>query len=133
MLNENKIKMMTKMAIFEKNNGKELKCHIKYYKSDYITYNLIKSLIAATIAYMIILVIVAVYNMDYLVSNINSIDYKNAGIVLIWTYLLFVIVYSVIAYFVHAYKYEKSKDGVKKYYSRLTRLERFYGNQKKQG
>ena len=35
MLNENKIKMMTKMAIYEKNQGRQMLKNARYYKGDY--------------------------------------------------------------------------------------------------
>lgn len=131
MLNENKIKMMTKMAIFEKNNEKELICHIKYYKSDYVAYSVIKSMIAATISYVLIVIMVALYNLDYIITNINNLNYTGIGLTLVWSFILFILAYSVIAFCVYKNKFEKSKDGVKKYYSRLARLERFYEMRKK--
>lgn len=131
MLNENKVKMMTKMAIFEKNNEKDLICHTKYYKSDYVTYSMIKSLIAATVAFVLVVAMVAVYNLDYIVTNINNLDYSGIGLTLVWSFILFMVAYGAIAFFVYSRRYEKSRPEVKKYYSRLARLERFYGNQKK--
>ena len=38
LLNENKIKMMTKMAIYEKNEGKSMLKTAKYFKGDYIAF-----------------------------------------------------------------------------------------------
>lgn len=131
MLNENKIKMMTKMAIFEKHHEKDMICHTRYYKNDYVTYSVIKSMAAAMIAYILMVVMIAVYNLDYIVSNVNNLDYVGIGLTLVWTLLVFVIVYGIIAYFVYSRRYENSREDVKKYFLRLTRLERFYNNQKK--
>ena len=39
LLNENKIKMMTKMAIYEKNEGKSMLKTDKYFKGDYIAFD----------------------------------------------------------------------------------------------
>lgn len=131
MLNENKIKMMTKMAIFEKNNDKELLCHTKYYKNDYVTFNIIKCMATAMIAYILVVLLIVAYNLDYIVANVNSLDYVGLGMTLVWTFLVFVLAYGFLAFFVYSRRYENSRDGVKKYFSRLSRLEKYYNNQKK--
>ena len=46
LLNENKIKMMTKMAIYEKNEGKSMLKTAKYFKGDYIAFGILKTVIA---------------------------------------------------------------------------------------
>ena len=43
LLNENKIKMMTKMAIYEKNEGKSMLKTAKYFKGDYIAFGVLKT------------------------------------------------------------------------------------------
>ena len=57
MLNENKVKMMTKMAIYEKNEGKEMVKTAKYYKSDYVALGVLKSLITTTLAFIMIMIL----------------------------------------------------------------------------
>lgn len=49
LLNENKIKMMTKMAIYEKNEGKSMLKTSKYFKGDYIAFGVLKTVIATTL------------------------------------------------------------------------------------
>ena len=44
MLNENKVKMMTKMAIYEKNEGKRMLKMSRYYKGDFVTLGILKSI-----------------------------------------------------------------------------------------
>jgi hypothetical protein len=41
------------------------------------------------------------------------------------------IVYTIIAAMVYAYQYNHSRKGLKKYFSRLNKLERFYDSQRK--
>ena len=55
LLNENKIKMMTKMAIYEKNEGKSMLKTAKYFKGDYIAFGVLKTVIATTFAGVILL------------------------------------------------------------------------------
>ena len=44
LLNENKVKMMTKMAIYEKNEGRKMIKTAKYFKSDYIAFGAMKAI-----------------------------------------------------------------------------------------
>ncbi len=131
MLNENKVKMMTKMAIYEKNEGKRMLKMSRYYKGDFVTLGVLKSIIASTFAFAVIVIFFALCNMEKIVSEVNTMDYtliaKKVGIY----YILFLIVFSIIGGIVNAYQYNKSRAGLKKYFSRLNKLERFYNNQNK--
>lgn len=131
MLNENKVKMMTKMAIYEKNEGKKMIKMSRYYKGDFVALGILKSIIASTFAFIVIVVFFVFCNMEKIVSEVNTIDYaalaKKIGIY----YVVFLVVFSIIAGLVNAYQYDQSRTGLKKYLSRLNKLERFYNNQNK--
>lgn len=45
-------------------------------------------------------------------------------------YVIMLVVFAVISGAVSAYKYDRSRSGMKKYFSRLNKLERFYNGQK---
>lgn len=130
LLNENKIKMMTKMAIYEKNQGRRMIKTAKYYKGDYVALGVLKGTIATTIAYIIVLMMVIICNVEKIVANIDSIDYLQIGKTAVLYYVIALIVFSVISGIVCAYQYEKSRGGLKTYFSRLNKLERFYNKQR---
>ena len=130
MLNENKIKMMTKMAIYEKNQGRRMIKTAKYYKGDYVALGVLKGTIATTIAYIIVFMMVIICNVEKIVANIDSIDYLQIGKTAVLYYVIALIVFSVISGIVCAYQYEKSRGGLKTYFSRLNKLERFYNKQR---
>ena len=75
MLNENKVKMMTKMAIYEKNEGKRMLKMSRYYKGDFVTLGVLKSIIASTFAFAVIVIFFALCNMEKIVSEVNTMDY----------------------------------------------------------
>ena len=54
MLNEKKIALMTKMAIYEQGEGKKSLPMSKYYRSDYISLRIINTVIVTTIAFFLI-------------------------------------------------------------------------------
>jgi uncharacterized membrane protein len=131
MLNENKIKMMTKMAIYEKHEGRQMLKNSRYFKGDYVAFGVLKTLIATTFAYILMVVLYVLCNMERLIADINSMDYAVVGRKLGLYYILLVIFYAVVGAMVYTYRYNKSRKGLKKYFSRLNKLERFYNSQKK--
>lgn len=131
MLNENKIKMMTKMAIYEKNEGRQMLKNSRYFKGDYVAFGVLRTLIATTFAYIIIVILYALCNLEKLVSDMNSMDYASVGKRLGLYYILMLAAYAVIGAFVYTYQYNRSRKGLKKYFSRLNKLERFYNGQRK--
>ena len=64
MLNEEKIRLMTNMAMFEKKNGKAMNSGKNYFKSDYISRNMIRGFFSYTISCAAILCIWLIYSMD---------------------------------------------------------------------
>lgn len=131
MLNENKIKMMTKMAIYEKHEGRKMIQNAKYFKGDFVAFGILKTLIATTFAYIIIVIMLALCNIEMIIAQVDTMDYVSVGRMLALFYVLMVIVFAVIAGFVYTYQYEHSRKGLKRYFSRLNKLERFYNGQKK--
>ena len=130
-LNENKVKMMTKMAIYEKNEGKKMLRTAKFFKGDYVSLAVLKSTIATTFAFIIVALMVVLCNTESIIRQINSMDYVALGKKIIVYYVLALIVYAVISGIYSAYQYDKTRSGIKKYVMRLNKLERFYNLQRK--
>lgn len=131
MLNENKVKMMTKMAIYEKNEGRRMLKTARYFKSDYIAFGILKTLITTSIAYIIMLIMYVLYNMESIIKDINKIDYTEVGTNLIIGYVAMIAVFSAIAFVIYGKQYDNSRNGLKRYFSRLNKLERFYNGHKR--
>ena len=118
--------MMTKMAIYEKNEGKKMLKTAKYYKSDFIAFGVLKNIIAVTFAYIIIVMLYALCNIEKMIADISSINYAKVGGKIAIYYIVMLVAFSIIAGFVSSYQYEHSRKGLKRYFSRLNKLERFY-------
>ena len=131
MLNENKVKMMTKMSIYEKNEGKTMLKTAKYFKGDYVSLGVLKTVISVTVAFVIIAILFALCQADSLTANVNSIDYASMGKSIAGYYVAFIIIFGIISGVVYSSKYENSRKEMKKYFLRLNKLERFYNSQKK--
>ncbi|OYO59446.1 hypothetical protein CG709_18640 [Lachnotalea glycerini] len=126
MLNEDRIKLMTKMAAYEMKQGKKEIPISKYYRIDYITYHMLKTAVSITIAFCLFVGMRGVYKADYFMENIHKINLILLGKSFFKYYAIFMLVYMILAYFVYMIKYSHARHGVKRYYGQLKRLSKLY-------
>jgi hypothetical protein len=126
MLNNNKIRLMTKLALYENKEGKEDISLSKYYKTDYVRYQAIKSIISATIGYALILVLVFLYKSEYLIKNAVTLDYKSLGTFILGIYILIIAVYGLGSVLGYSIKYDLSRKKLSRYFKLLKHLNKIY-------
>ena len=127
MLDEEKVILMTKMAAFIDREGKKNDAINTYFKSDYIGFNILKSVISATIVFGIFIAVYVVYNFEIVLSNLYYTDNLLAiGRRFLIYYLLLVGVYSLVSYVVYSLRYAKMRKSMKAYYGDLKKLARIY-------
>ena len=63
MVNEEKVRLMTRLAMYEQSTGKEDLEKGRYFKSDYVKYNCLKTLVSTTILFVIVVAAYIYYNM----------------------------------------------------------------------
>lgn len=131
MLNESKVKMMTKMAIYEKHEGRRELKTARYFKTDYVTLGILNTIIASTFAYILIIVLIALCNMQWLTDNVNNINYVSIGSRFVLYYIIYILLFSFLGGLVYARRFDKSRKDLKKFFSRLNKLETFYGKDRK--
>ena len=126
MLNEEKIKLMTRMAAYEENEGKRSMQIGNYFRSDYIGLQVMKSVISATIAFAIVIAMYIFYDFESVMKEIYQVDLVATGKQILSSYVVRVGIYAVVTYIIYAYRYTKAKKSLKKYYTHLTELSGFY-------
>ena len=131
MLNEEKVKMMNRLAMYEQGEGKKYLPVSKYYRTDYIGLALIKNFFLVTIGYGLMLVGLAAYFGEYLMENIHKMNLVRMGIYIVVGYAGVLLLYSLVTYIQYSVKYHRAKKSVKRYYEELTRLEKIYGREEK--
>ena len=104
MLNEERIKLMTKMACYESNEGKKSVAIGSYFRGDYIGLQVIKSIISATIAYVIIFAMYIFYDFEIFMADIYKMDLLQFAKSAIINYLIFMAVYAAFSYGVFTYR-----------------------------
>lgn len=126
MLNEERIKLMTKMAAYEADEGKKNVAIGNYFRGDYIGLQVIKSIISATIAFVIVFGLFVFYDFEVFMSDIYKMDLLGFGRTVITAYLIFVAVYALISYMIYTYRYAKARKSQKMYYNNLKKLAYLY-------
>lgn len=130
MLNKERIILMTKLASYETKEGKKDAAVYSYFKGDYIGLQVIKSILSATIAFVIIVVLAVFYDFEVFMADIYKMDMLAFAKKILITYLCTVGGYGILAYFVYLYRYKKTKANLKRYYNNLKRLSRMYTEEK---
>ena len=126
MLNEERIKLMTNMAAYEADEGKKKVAIGNYFRGDYIGLQVIKSIISATIAFVIVFGLFVFYDFEVFMSDIYKMDLLGFGRTVITAYLIFVAVYALISYMIYTYRYAKARKSLKMYYNNLKKLAYLY-------
>lgn len=128
MVDEQKVRIMAKIAWYEQEECKKELKDSKYYKNDYIRLHVLKTVLSMTIGYILILGMVIIYNLDYLVMNAVKLDYRSIGYTVLGLYLLLLLVYAVGAAVGYSVRYDKNIKKLRKYYAELKRLRKYYAD-----
>ena len=123
MVNEEKVRLMTKLAVFEENKGKKTLSIGDYYRSDFISKNLLSGFIAGTIAYFLLFAIWALHEGENLVQSLLELDFGHIIFLVIVFYGIFMVLYLTICYLVGDYRYRRSVKSLKAYKKALKRQE----------
>lgn len=123
MLNEEKIRIMTRAAIYEKGKGRADLKITAYGDSDYVRFNLLKTIIGATISFIFAAGLLVVYKMDYFMANMMKFDLMKLGREALVIYLVFIGIYIAISIIVYQAKYIAAKRRVNAYNDELEMIE----------
>lgn len=126
MLNEERIILMTKMASYEENEGKKNMAIGKYFRSDYITIQVLKSVVCATIAYAVCFALYIFYDFETFMQDIYKMDLVSFAKNVLLYYAVTVVIYGAISYGIYSYRYAKAKKSLKCYYNNLKKLNSLY-------
>lgn len=126
MLNEEKIRLMTKAASFEAGEGKKALEMNRFYKGDYLSIHLIGAWISYTVAFCLCVGLWAFYKMEYLMTNLHKMDLAAFGKGLALLYLALLGIYLVIQYVVYYNRYQENRKKLAAYNHILKRISGIY-------
>lgn len=126
MLNEDKVILMTKLASYEKNEGKSNMAVSRYFRGDYISLNLLKAVVIGTVVFFIGFALYILYFIEDLLENIYEMDFLLFAKNTITIYVAFVVIYCCLSYIVSTYRYARAKKAVRRYQHNLKKLSAMY-------
>lgn len=126
MLNEEKIHLMTKLALYEKREGKKTIPIGRYYRKDYVVLKMLQTAFATAIAYFCILALGVLGTMEDLLDGLKNMNFVAAGMYVILGLVAIEILFLIIAYNRYNKKFKEAKKSLKPYYRELKNLNHYY-------
>lgn len=126
MLNNDKVRVMTKLAIYENKSGKEDIKLSQYYKKDYIRLQILNTVVFSTIGYLLMLLLVGIYESEYLIANAVTLNYKAIGIYVFGVYVMFLTISILCTVIGSTLKFEASRRKLAVYNRDLKQLQQIY-------
>lgn len=127
MLNEEKIKLMTGISMFEKKEGKWIFPINNYFKGDYISNHLLRSFLGYTLCWLLGAAVWALYNSENLLNQLVVDNIMAMVIKIGCVYGIGLILYLFLTFRVYSKRYSYASRGLRVYVAKLRRLEKRYG------
>ena len=118
--------LMTKMASYEANEGKKNVAIGSYFRSDYIGWQVLKSIISATIAFVVVFGMYIFYDFEVFMMDIYKMDLLGFAKQVLTMYLWTIGIYAVISYVVYTIRYNRAVKSLRVYHMNLRRLADMY-------
>ena len=131
MLNRERVKQLYKVALYEQKEEKLHKQIGKYYRSDYIGKEILKSIFTGTVAYFFLIVLLVANQWDVFLREINRLDVKEIGVPLFLVYLVYMVLYLSVTYFIYKARYEKSRTHLDEFEEEIRTLHNMYEREEK--
>lgn len=126
MLDEKKIRVMTRLAAYEIGAGKKYMPIAHFFRGDYIALEILKSFISGTLAFVMILGFLALCNFEEILSGVYGVDLIEYVKGLGKNYLICMVIYLVATYVYAVVKYTKAKKSLNSYISVMDKFSEHY-------
>ena len=123
MLNEEKIRWMTKASIYEKRQGRIDLGRNEYFMGDYVRLHLLKNGISLTIAYILLAGLYAVYKIEEIFDMAANMQLGLLLKEMLLLYIILLVIYTGICIVYYSWQYQSSRKQVKKYYRILRHID----------
>ena len=130
MVDETKVRVMTRLAAYEEGTGKKYLPIGQYFRTDFIFMQLLKSFVYGTLAFAVVVGLLAFINFEAFLEGIYDIDLVGYITHLGKTYVILMALYLIPTYIWSVYKFSKAKKSLNSYISVMDKLSRkYYGEE----
>lgn len=126
MLDKQRIILMTHLAAYDSRDGKKDVAVNGYFRGDYISFQLLKSAIYATVGFFLAVAMYVLYNLEEFLNDFYKMDFVEFLKEILSKYWLVLAVYLVVSYFVYVYRFSRAKNHIRKYRQLLRALAQLY-------
>ena len=126
MLNEEKVRYMTQLAIFEKMVGKKIFPINRYFKKDYVGGQMFRSFFGYTFCYLLFLLMWVLYKLDELLNEMSIDEILDAAKKWGVIYAAGLVLYLIVTWIVYSKRYDYAARSQTMYTSKLKHLMRRY-------
>lgn len=130
MINNEKVKLMTKIQLFENHEKEALRAN-RFFQRDYLGLYLIRSLIAYIALFALVLVVVFLYNWEELLTKVDLTVLVTWGRWIIFSFFLLLIPSMIVSYIVYWFRYRRYRRKIKDYILNLKQLNTYYKEDEK--
>lgn len=131
MINEERVRQLYKVALHEQSQGKLHRQIGRYYKSDYIGKEIIKSIFTGTIAYLFMSVLYLIYYWTDVLDQVGQLEWKNLLLPMIVFYVIYMLIYILVTYFIYKARYHECNKSLDEYEEELQVLNKMYEREEK--
>ncbi len=126
MVDKEKVRLMTQIAIYEKKEENRNLVMSRYFKEDYVKYNCLKTMVVTTICYWLVVGIYIAVRFEKLLMDAYTMDYFKVMSGLMLGYVAVLGVFFVYTFVVFSIRFYRVKPGLVRYNRNLRRLIRVY-------
>lgn len=126
MLNEEKVRYMMQLAIFEKRVGKKIFPINRYFKKDYVGGQMFRSFFGYTFCYLLFLLMWVLYKLDELLNEMSIDEILDAAKKWGVIYAAGLVLYLIVTWIVYSKRYDYAARSQTMYTSKLKHLMRRY-------
>lgn len=130
MINEERVKQLYKVAMYEQREEKLHRQIGKYYRSDFIGKEILKSIFTGTAAYIFVLVLIVVCQWEKYINMLNQMEIS-VMIPAFVLYVAYMTVYLIATYMFYKGRYEDSRKRLDEYEEELRVLNQMYEREEK--
>lgn len=131
MVNEERVKRLYKIALYEQKEEKNYRQMGQYYKSDYVGKEIIKSIFTGTLAFAGIVLLWLLSSWQEVLEEINNLQIVYTVLEIVLYYVLFLALYLVLTHVIYALRYDAGKKKLKEYTNYLKNAHQMYEREEK--
>lgn len=131
MINNDRVRTMTRLAIYEEGEGIADDKLNGYFKNDYIIGHMVGSFVSGTMACLLIVFVYCCYHYDTLITQLYENRLESLFSKALTVYAAFMFFFLAVSFFVYLWRYNAAKARLDRYNKRLERLQESYEKEDK--